>query len=85
MEPPDDHKRTNRSGVEVCLRGIRRCNNEECGGPNAHHRLLWNRDHNAAINIRNNLLHRLKHNRWDPLFSAVNSSINNNITTVELQ
>jgi hypothetical protein len=32
--------------------GIRRCNRAQCGG-----HLRWNHDHNAAINIRQNLLH----------------------------
>ena len=81
LGPSDNHKRTNRSGVEVCLRGIRRCNNEECGGSRdgIHLPLLWDRDHNAAINIRSNLLYRLEHGRWDARFSATNSST---ITTV---
>jgi hypothetical protein len=69
LGPSSEHTRLNRSRVEVSLRGIRRCHNAECGGPD-NHRLLWNRDHNAAINIRRNLLHRLEHGTWDPLFSA---------------
>ena len=70
LESSPLHTSINRSGRGVSLRGIRRCTNVECGGPDAHHELLWNRDHNAAINIRQNLLHRLEHGRWDPLFSV---------------
>ena len=50
-------------GVEVCdwvpLWGIRRCNSAICGG---HRR--WNRDHNAAINIRANLMHYAESGAW---------------------
>jgi hypothetical protein len=47
------------------VRGIRRCNSDECGG-----RLRWDRDHNAAINIRANLLHAIHHDgRWHPSFA----------------
>ena len=45
---------------KVPLWGIRRCNSATCGG------LRWNRDHNAAINIRNNLLHYLESGTWPP-------------------
>jgi hypothetical protein len=37
---------------EVPVRGIRRCNRAQWGG-----HLRWNRDHNAAINIRQSLFH----------------------------
>jgi hypothetical protein len=46
------------AGRLVAPRGIRRCHSANCGG------LRWNRDHNAAINIRANLLHRLQNGRW---------------------
>jgi len=48
----------------VPVRGIRRCNSVQCGG----HK-LWNRDHNAAINIRRNLLHKIQHGQWYPPFT----------------
>jgi hypothetical protein len=38
---------------------IRRCNSATCGGLRR-----WNRDHNAAINIRANLLHYLSSGTW---------------------
>ena len=41
--------------------GIRRCNSAICGG-----HCRWNRDHNAAINIRANLLHYLETGAWPP-------------------
>ncbi len=41
----------------IPLWGIRRCISA-CGG------LRWNRDHNAAINIRNNLLPYLERGTW---------------------
>ena len=69
LEPSPLHTRIDRSGVEVSLRGIRRCQNDECRGPDAR-RLLWNRDHNAAINIWRNLLYRLAHGSWDLAFSV---------------
>lgn len=46
------------------MRGIRRCNSAHCGG-----RRRWNRDHNAAINIRQNLLLSMEHGTWYPRFS----------------
>ena len=42
----------------VPLWSIRRCNSVTCGGRH------WNRDHNAAINIRANLLHYLDKGTW---------------------
>ena len=49
----------------VQVRGIRRCTSDECGG---HKR--WSRDHNAAVNIRANLLHRIAHpGHWHPSFT----------------
>lgn len=44
------------------VRGLRRCNNEECA-------VLFNRDYNAAMNIRKNLLHRIHKGRWHPAFA----------------
>jgi hypothetical protein len=45
------------------VRGLRRCNNENC-------RVFINRDYNAAINIRSNLVHYIKHGRWDSRFTS---------------
>ena len=44
------------------VRGIRRCKNEECG-------VIMDRDYNAAINIRRNLLHFIDNGEWHPRFS----------------
>jgi hypothetical protein len=55
--------RKRQDGTLISPRGIRRCNSEQCGG------LRWNRDHNAAINIRTNLLYRMAHGRFDPRFA----------------
>lgn len=49
---------------EVPLRSIRCCYNALCGGFRR-----WNRDYNAAINIRANLLHWIQHGQWDPSFT----------------
>lgn len=59
-------KFTKKDGEIVPLRSIRRCNNvnQTCEGF-----LRWNRDHNAAINIRANLLHWIQHGKWDPSFA----------------
>ena len=43
----------------VSVWGIRRCNSATCGGF-----CRWNRDHNAAINIRANLLHYAANGAW---------------------
>jgi len=48
------------SGVQ--LHGIL-LQNEKCG-------VLWSRDYNAAINIRDNLLHHILHHSWNPLFAS---------------
>ncbi len=42
----------------IPLWSIRRCNSATCEGRR------WNRDHNAAINIRANLLHYLNNGTW---------------------
>jgi len=55
-----------KQGKLVPCRGIRRCNNAIHGGL-----LRWNRDHNAAINIRSNLIHYINHNEWNPTFSSI--------------
>jgi len=49
------------------VRGLRRCNNEECA---AYH----NRDHNAAVNIRNNLIYFIQHGKWNPFLSNNNNN-----------
>jgi transposase len=48
----------------VDVRGIRRCNNADCG-------VLMNRDYNAAMNIRKNLLYRIEHEGWHPCFADI--------------
>ncbi|CAH6420238.1 Hypothetical protein UVM_LOCUS91 [uncultured virus] len=54
---------TLKDGRKVPTRGIRRCNSDLCGGL-----LRWNRDHNAAINMRETLLHRIRTGEWHPAF-----------------
>jgi len=46
---------------EIDVRGLRRCNNAECA-------VLFNRDYNAAMNIRQNLLHYIDHGCWADRF-----------------
>ena len=48
------------------VRGIRRCQNEECG-------VIVNRDYNAAINIRLNLLNHIKNGDWCERFKRKNN------------
>jgi hypothetical protein len=62
MDKWEERKRLCKNGQWVCVRGIRRCQNEECG-------VIMNRD-NAAINIRKNLIYYLEHNQWNPIFSG---------------
>jgi hypothetical protein len=50
---------------ELDVRGLRRCNNEKC-------KVFINRDYNAAINIRSNLVHRIHHGSWHPKFTKAN-------------
>lgn len=51
------------TGRSQAPHGIRRCTSATCEGPR---RLpfRWNRDANAALNIRVNLIHRLQTGRW---------------------
>ena len=60
-----NHRALHRGGDEAYhkrpVRGLRRCNNVECA-------TLFDRDHNAAINIRANALHHIRHRCWDPRF-----------------
>jgi hypothetical protein len=42
--------------------GIRHCSSVPCGGPAGG--LRWTRDYNAALNLKQNLVHRLRHGRW---------------------
>jgi hypothetical protein len=64
-DPTRTYKRVHKvdEGVEFCdwvpLWGIHHCNSAICGGL-----CRWNRDHNAAINIRANLLHYLNNGTW---------------------
>jgi hypothetical protein len=57
--------------------GIRRCNSATCGGFRR-----WNRDHNAAINIRANLLHYLERGTWPQHGNANNVDEETTITAV---
>ena len=60
--PDPDRRRETKSGNTVPVRGIRRCQSEICGDRR------WNRDENGSLNIRENLLYRLQHGKWDPKF-----------------
>ena len=51
----------------IGVRGLRRCNNEECG-------VLMARDYNAAMNIKRNLEHWIEHGFWDPVFTRTTSA-----------
>src|SRR5438034_10768860 len=53
-------KREDKRGRVRDVRGLRRCNNVDCA-------VIMDRDYNAAINIRKNLIHYLKHGEWDPI------------------
>lgn len=58
-----EYTRKRRDGTDVPKRGIRRCNSVQCGG------LFWNRDLNAAINIRHNFIHAIMNNgQWHEKF-----------------
>ena len=58
---PDDENMEVKT-VEVDVRGIRRCQNEEC-------EVRMNRDYNAAMNIRQNLIYWMEHEgTFNPLF-----------------
>jgi len=61
---PDEGRLTvYRDGTSKPARGIRRCHSVKCGG------LRWNRDLNAALNIRANLCHALTHRgEWHSCF-----------------
>jgi hypothetical protein len=63
VEPDKSRSTVYRDGTIKPARGIRRCNSEECGGL-----LRWNRDLNAALNIRANLSHAVRTGQWDPRF-----------------
>ena len=60
---------------EYPVRGIRRCQNEEC-------RVIMNRDYNAAINIRQNLLHYIQHGDWCPRFKRNQNTLGSDKTVV---
>ncbi len=62
QEHPRRKKNKNGEVRQIDVRGLRRCNNEEC-------RVFMNRDYNASINIRLNLLHKIETGNWDPVFS----------------
>ena len=69
-DPRRKRKRTHKDGKTdlVPVWGIRHCNSATCGGLRR-----WNRDHNAAINIRANLLHYLEHGTWPQHGNANNN------------
>ena len=56
------------------VRGLRRCNNEECGG-------LMARDYTAAMNIKLNLEHWISHGVWDPAFTRQGSGAGITVNT----
>ena len=60
-DPTRKRKCVRKDGKEewVSVWGIRHCNSAICGGLRR-----WNRDHNAAINIRANLLHYAESGAW---------------------
>lgn len=63
---PSRMKKRKNSDIWDCLRSIRLCwNKDYCGGF-----LRWDRDHNAAINIRAQLIHRLEFGFWSTLQSS---------------
>lgn len=57
-------KREDKKGRLVDVRGIRRCQNEECG-------VIMNRDYNASINIRKNLICYIKNGHWCEKFKCI--------------
>ena len=71
MKGDPSRRRRLRDGRSVPVRGIRHCNNaESCKGL-----LQWSRDHNAAINIRQNLIYWINHGSWDPRFYMSSESL----------
>jgi len=76
-DPHRKRKRERKDGKKdlVSVWGIRRCNSANCGGLRR-----WNRDHNAAINIRANLLHYLESGTW-PLQQQQQTGIDDDDTT----
>lgn len=60
---PNPKKLKEDPNCKLDVRGLRRCNNESC-------QVFINRDYNAAINIRRNLLHRIQHGSWHPSFTS---------------
>jgi len=72
-------KKKKKDGKEewVPVWGIRRCNSATCGGLRR-----WNRDHNAAINIRANLLHYLNNGTWPQRHRDVDETTTTAATTI---
>jgi hypothetical protein len=61
---------------KVPLWGIRRCNSATCGGFRR-----WNRDHNAAINIRDNLRQYLASGTWPQRVAGISTTTTTTTTT----
>jgi len=74
--PYPNKKKEKKLDRMIDVRGLRHCQNEEC-------KVFVNRDYNAAINIRNNLLYFIEHGLWDPLFSRDSDQNENESTTEE--
>jgi len=51
----------------IAPRGLRHCQNDKC-------KVWWNRDYNAAMNIKQNLLYFIQNGLWSPSFSQKNDS-----------
>jgi transposase len=64
--------------LPVPVWGIRRCYSDICGG------LRWNRDHNAAINIRDNLLQYLASGTWPQRVAGISTTITTT-TSVDME
>jgi hypothetical protein len=73
------HKVDDDEEIEFCemvpLWSIRRCISATCGGF-----CRWNRDHNAAINIRANLLHYLNNGTWPQQHGNANDNADETTT-----
>ena len=79
MKDPRRKRKCGKDGKEewVSVWGIRRCNSATCGGFRR-----WNRDHNAAINIRANLLHYLESGSWPQQHQHQPSDVDEATTTI---
>jgi hypothetical protein len=73
-----DSRKPNQDGdiEKLDVRGLRRCQNEKCG-------VLWSRDYNAAINIKDNLVHHIFNHCWNPLFASARKKSDKTIKPIE--